>query len=238
MHQETLKTIVAELEDLLVGRPLGKVFQLSPASLAIDFHMRQEGVLLISIEPAAPRLYLVRRGVRELERKAVSPSPFAQALQAMGNATVSSITKDNVERIVRFNFGAPAEMVERPLTTMVAQLTGRSANLFLLDAGETIVHALRKPRGEGQQINETYQAPPQAAAKISREPIIALGSFRSVSEAAAERLNCVSLRTRFTPHSVPANILIAPLVAKLIPTRFALSCTSRSSWKLARWVRN
>ncbi|HEX3280696.1 MAG TPA: NFACT family protein [Pyrinomonadaceae bacterium] len=197
MHQETLKRIVAELEDLLVGRTMGKVFQLSPTSLAIDFHLRQEGVLFISVEPAAPRLYLVKRGLRELERKAVSPSPFAQALQTMGNATVSAITKDDVERIVRFHFAAPADMVEQPVTTMVAQLTGRSANLFLLDAGDTIVHALRKPMGDGQKINETYQTPPQAAAKISREPIIALGGFRSMSEAAAEHYRQIEAESDF-----------------------------------------
>jgi predicted ribosome quality control (RQC) complex YloA/Tae2 family protein len=197
MHQETLKTIVAELDDLLVGRSLGKVFQLSPTSLAIDFHLRQEGALFISVEPAVPRLYLAKRGVRELERKAVSPSPFAQALQAMGQASVSSINKDNVERIVRFHFAAPAEIIEQPITTMVAQLTGRSANLFLLDAGDTIVHALRKPRGDGQQINETYRPPPQAAAKISREPIIALGSFHSMSQAAAEHYRQVEAEAEF-----------------------------------------
>ncbi|MDQ1639224.1 MAG: hypothetical protein QOF62_2563 [Pyrinomonadaceae bacterium] len=187
MHQETLKTIVAELEGLVAGRPLGRVFQLSPASLAIDFHLRQHGLLFISVEPAAPRLYLVKRGLRELERKAISPSPFAQALQAMlGDAPVGSVTKDDVERIVRFHFAAPAEPVERPITTMVAQLTGRSANLFLLDDEQRIVHALRKPMGEGQQINEKYQPPPQAATRISREPIIPLGSFQTMSEAAAE----------------------------------------------------
>jgi predicted ribosome quality control (RQC) complex YloA/Tae2 family protein len=187
MHQETLKTIVAELEDLLAGRSLGRVFQLSPTSLAIDFHLRQDGLLFISVEPAAPRLYLVKRGVRELERKAISPSPFAQALQAMlGDAAVASITKDDVERVVRFHFAAPPEIVERPLTTMVAQLTGRSANLFLLDNDQRIVHALRRPLGEGQQLNEKYQPPPQGAARISREPIIPLGSFHSMSEAAAE----------------------------------------------------
>lgn len=187
MHQETLKTIVGELNDLLSGKSLGRVFQLSPASLVIDFRLRQDGLLFISVEPAAPRLYLVKRGVRELERKAISPSPFAQALQAMlGDAAVASVTKDEVERIVRFHFAPSSESIERPLTTMVAQLTGRSANLFLLDAGQRIVHALRRPMGEGQQLNEIYQPPPQSVARISREPIIPLGSFQTMSEAAAE----------------------------------------------------
>ncbi|MFN2498237.1 MAG: NFACT family protein [Pyrinomonadaceae bacterium] len=185
MHQETLKEVVAELDAVLPGRFLGKVIQLAPASLAIDFHLRQDGFLLISAEPAAPRLYLTRRNLRELERKTLSPSPFVQALRAaLGNATVSKVTKDAVERIVRFQFSPPAEDVTSPVTTMVAQLTGRSANLFLLDSEETIVHALRRPRGEGQQVNEKYRPPPQASTGVSHEPIIRCHEFRTMSEAA------------------------------------------------------
>ena len=134
MHQETLREVVAELDALLRGRFLGRVIQFSPASIAIDFHLRQDGFLLISAEPAAPRLYLTRRSVRELEREALSPTPFVQGLRAgLGNAAVSSVTKDAVERIVRFQFSPRAEDIDSPVTTMVAQLTGRSANLFLLD---------------------------------------------------------------------------------------------------------
>jgi predicted ribosome quality control (RQC) complex YloA/Tae2 family protein len=198
MHQETLKEVVAELDALLPGRFLGKVIQLSPASLVIDFHLRQDGLLLISAEPAAPRLYLTRRNVRELERTTLSPSPFVQALRAaLGNATVSSVTKESVERIVRFQFSPPAEDVDSPVTTVVAQLTGRSANLFLLDSQEKIVHALRKPMGEGQQIGETYRPPPQASTRVSHEPTIQRGEFRTMSEAADAHYRQVEVEDEF-----------------------------------------
>ena len=55
---------------------------------------------------------------------------------------------------------------------------------------------------------------------------------------AAERLNCVELCTRFTPHSVPTNIWMSPRVLKLMPTRVALSCTSAVSLNDARCVRH
>ncbi len=198
MHQETLKEIVSELNELLPGRFLGRVFQLSPASIAIDFHLRQDGLLFISVEPAAPRLHLMKRSVRELERRTLSPSPFVQALRAaLSDAAVASVTKDEVERIVRFHFSAPSEDVNRPLTTMVAQLTGRSANLFLLDGEQKIVHALRRPRGEGQQVSEKYRPPPQSPASISREPIIPRGSFPSLSEAVDKYYGLVEVEDEF-----------------------------------------
>lgn len=184
MHQETLKEVVAELEDVLPGGFLGKVFQLAPASLAIDFHLRQHGFLLISVEPSAPRLYLMKRSVRELERTTISPSPFVQALRAsLSQASVLSVAKDELERIVRFHFSTSSEDVNRPLTTMVAQLTGRSANLFLLDPDDKIVHALRRPRGEGQKVGELYKPPPPSPTRPSREPLIPRGSFPTMSEA-------------------------------------------------------
>ena len=198
MHQETLKEIVSELNELLPGRFLGRVFQLSPASIAIDFHLRQDGLLFISVEPAAPRLHLMKRGAHALERETLSPSPFVQALRAaLSDAAVASVTKDEVERIVRFHFSAPSEDVNRPLTTMVAQLTGRSANLFLLDGEQKIVHALRRPRGEGQQVSEKYKPPPQSPASISREPIIPRGSFPSLSEAVDKYYGQVEVEDEF-----------------------------------------
>jgi predicted ribosome quality control (RQC) complex YloA/Tae2 family protein len=48
----------------------------------------------------------------------------------------------------------------------VAQLTGRSANLFLLDAAGKIAHAWRTPHGEGQQGNDLYR-PPKVPAKAA-----------------------------------------------------------------------
>jgi predicted ribosome quality control (RQC) complex YloA/Tae2 family protein len=187
MHEDTLKEVVAELEELLPGRFLGRVFQLSPASLVMDFHLRQDGFLFISVEPAGPRLYLMKRSLRELERQTHSPSPFVQALRAaLGEAPVSSVTKDEVERIVRFHFSASSEEVNRPLTTMVAQLTGRSANLFLLDGDEKIVHALRRPLSTGQQVNEKYKPPPQLSTNISRETIIPRAGFLTISEVVDE----------------------------------------------------
>jgi predicted ribosome quality control (RQC) complex YloA/Tae2 family protein len=76
-------------------------------------------------------------------------------------------------------------------------LTGRSANLFLLDGDQRIVHALRRPRGEGQQINEQYKPPPQSATRISLEPIIPVGSFHSMSEAAEDHYRQLEAEDEF-----------------------------------------
>jgi predicted ribosome quality control (RQC) complex YloA/Tae2 family protein len=198
MHHETLKEVVTEIDKLLAGRFLRRIFQLTPESLAIDFNLRHDGFLLISVEPAAPRLYLTKRSVRELERQTLSPSPFVLALRtALGEAALSSVTKDEAERIVRFNFSAPPDGIDQRITTMLVQLTGRSANLFLLDGEETIVHALRRPMGEGQRINDKYKPPRQSRTGVSQGPIIGRGSFPTMSEAVAEFYRGIEAEAEF-----------------------------------------
>jgi predicted ribosome quality control (RQC) complex YloA/Tae2 family protein len=163
VHEDILKKIVDELAELLPGRFLGRLFQLSSTSLAIDFGLKDKGYLFIDIDPAAPRLYLIKRTVRELEKGSVSLSSFAQAVRAtLGGGSLLSLMRDENERVVRFSFANELGDSQRPV--MVAQLTGRSANLFLLDSDGTIKQTWRNPHGEGQQVCQLY-LPPTLQAK-------------------------------------------------------------------------
>ncbi|PYS82678.1 MAG: hypothetical protein DMF70_07730, partial [Acidobacteria bacterium] len=46
MDDASIKAIVAEIEPLLIDRTPGKIFQLGPLSLAIDFRLR-DGYLFL-----------------------------------------------------------------------------------------------------------------------------------------------------------------------------------------------
>lgn len=187
MHQETLKEIVGELAGLLPGRFLGRIFQLSAFSLAIDLGLKTEGYLFLTVEPAAPRLYLIKRTVRDLEKASTSPLPFAQAMRAnLGGGSVLSVTKDHHERIVRFCFSVRDELGGSENRVLVAQLTGRSANLFLLNSSGVITQALRAPRGEGQQIGDQYRPPPLQTKTVSDGTQLTSAGFPTMSAAAAE----------------------------------------------------
>ncbi|HVS82410.1 MAG TPA: NFACT family protein [Pyrinomonadaceae bacterium] len=157
MDDESIKAIVAEIEPLLVGRAPGKLFQLGPLSLAIDFRLR-DGYLFISAEPGLPRLHLIKRRVRDLEKQSIPSTQFALALRKeLAGATLRALKKDSADRVVRFRFACKDEL-EAKERTLIAQLTGRSANLFLLDSRDTITHQLRLARA-GQQIGGEYRLP-------------------------------------------------------------------------------
>ena len=209
MHQETLKEIVAELNKLLPGRFLGRIFQLSVSSLAIDFGLKGEGYLFISIDPAAPRLYLVKRSVRELEKESTSPSAFAQAVRAnLGGGNLLSVTQDEAERIVRFAFSVSDELGTSHTSSLIAQLTGRSANLFLLDSEGNITRVMRPPKGEGQRPGQRYMPPALQAKPASEESRLRRGKSPTISAAADEHYRRLDAEREF-------NQFAANLLAKL-----------------------
>jgi predicted ribosome quality control (RQC) complex YloA/Tae2 family protein len=123
VHEETLKEIVDELNELLPGRFLGRIFQLSPLSLVIDFGLREKGYLFINVEPAAPRLYLIERSQRELEKAAVPLSSFAQVVRTtLAGGGLLSLTRDEGERVVRFSFAVTDEFGDLHRYSLVKSL--------------------------------------------------------------------------------------------------------------------
>ena len=169
MHPQLLQRIVAELRTNLTGRYLGKIFQLSSVSFAFDFGLRGE-FLYVNVDPASPRLYLVRRRVKDLERQSQPLNHFGLLLrEKLSGRSLKSVDKEVADRIVRLNFDS---------LTLVAQLTGRTADLFLLDETDHIEGALRT-RMEG-----VYSAPP-GSERIQMFPLsdLALAAV-SASEAA------------------------------------------------------
>src|SRR5947209_15302132 len=187
MNDQLISEVVEELRPALAGRPWGKVFQLSGASLAVDFRTGGSRYLFISVEPNQPRLHMISRTVRELEKASTPPSQFALVLRkSLGGATLRALTKDDGERVVRFNVDVADAVGREHSATLVAQLTGRSANLFLLDAEDRIVAAMRPSRGEGQEEGEVYAPPTSRGAQSSvarKAPSITREGFASLSEA-------------------------------------------------------
>jgi predicted ribosome quality control (RQC) complex YloA/Tae2 family protein len=169
MNERLIEEVVEETGPALAGRRWGKVFQLSPASLAVDFRTSDGRYLLVSVEPNAPRLHMIARTVRELERASQAPAPFVLALRKrLGGATLRALTKDEGERVVRFDFAAADATGEEHEATLVLQLTGRTSNLFLLDERGHVVDSLRHARGAGQEVGEAY-GPPAARGNAAKQ---------------------------------------------------------------------
>jgi len=137
------------------------------------------------------RIHLLKRGGRDLEKQSVPLGQFALTLRkAFSTSTLRAIAKDEGDRIVRFHFVGQDDLQQPRDRTLIAQLTGRSANLFLLDAHDVITQRLRPTRIRGQQLGETYRPPSGAkdhhVSKNKSElfKTIQSGQFSSASDAA------------------------------------------------------
>ena len=174
MHDELIRLVVAELRTALSRRFLGKIYQLTPLSFAFDFGLRGS-FLLVSVEPSSPRLYLIERRGRDLQKAAIPLMHFGQLLRAKTNGgAVVSVDKDPLDRVVRFTFRCEDEDGTIHFRRLVVQLTGRTANLFLLDELNRIVAVLRARRGELP--GEIYSPPRAPAESESRDSVAEIPS--------------------------------------------------------------
>ena len=182
MNDATIAAVVAEITPLIIGRSAGKIFQITAHSLAIDFGLRSQGYLFVSVEPSQPRMYLIKRRVRDMEKQTISSGQFGLSLRKeLSNTTVSSVEKDRADRICWLKFNGVDEVGERKQRSLVAQLTGRSSNLLLLDEQNRILAQLREGQGDGQRIGENYKSPP--APPVAAKPVaVAAEHHESISE--------------------------------------------------------
>ncbi|HEY0378781.1 MAG TPA: NFACT family protein [Pyrinomonadaceae bacterium] len=221
MDDQTIKTIVAELAPALAGRSVGRVFQLSRASVAVDFRPHDGRYLFVSVEPSQPRIHLIERRARELEKQSLTHSPFALVLQKqLGGATLASMVKDDDDRVVRLSFEATDEIGNPFARTLVAQLTGKAANLLLLDERGYVIDALRPPRGEGQEVGHKYQSPPRPPAKAaSGSTLFERGNFGTLSEAADDYYRGLEEARRFDARAAAARARLRKEIAQRVKLR-------------------
>ena len=155
MHPQLLQRIVAELRTNLTGKYFGKIFQLSPVAFAFDVGLRGQ-FLFVSVDPASPRIYLIRRRLKEVEKQAIHLGSFGQALHTkLSNNPLTGVEKEPLDRIVRFRFASH---------TLVAQLTGRTADLFLLGESDRIEAQLRHVPSE-----QFYNPPPIREISVEKD---------------------------------------------------------------------
>jgi predicted ribosome quality control (RQC) complex YloA/Tae2 family protein len=185
VNEKTIEKIRAELASVLIERKFGKIFALAKFQLAIDFRLNDSRYLFVSVDPSSPRVYLIERRVRDLEKQSKNSTGFVMFLRKhLANAVLETIEKLADERVLRFVFSAVDELGETKNYALVVQLTGRSANLFLLDKNDFILDSCRETHGPGQEIASRY-APPKVEEETRRkreEESFSQGEYASLSE--------------------------------------------------------
>jgi predicted ribosome quality control (RQC) complex YloA/Tae2 family protein len=161
-----LAAVVEEIGPALSGGWIQKVFQPTPSSITLE--VRAPGrtlLLLLSADPETARLHLLEHR----DPNPATPPPFCQFLRAhIQGAHIEGIQQIEGDRIVRLRLTAR----EGPCS-LVAELTGRNADLLLLDAEDKILTTLDTGR---ERAGQPYHPPPARAKGINEQQRKAMGT--------------------------------------------------------------
>ena len=211
MDQVLIQCVVDEIRPVLTGRFVGKIYQITPLSFVFDFGLRGE-FLFVSVEPSSSRLHLIHRRTRDLEKQSIALNTFGQLIRSkLAGAHVAGVTKDQDDRVVRLTFRTDDEAPEVSFRRLVIQLTGRTADIFLLDELNRILGVLREqsearlhavyappPRPE-KEPSETFQlkpGPPSAQLDAHFASLDAARTFDSRAKVVRSRLTAAVRRQR------------------------------------------
>jgi predicted ribosome quality control (RQC) complex YloA/Tae2 family protein len=156
---EELAAVVEEVAPVLVGGWIQKVFQPTPRAIVLEIRSPGRTLrLFCSAEPEMARLHLISRP----QPNPASPPPFCQFLRAhIQGARIDAIDQVPGDRVVRLGLTARAGPC-----ALIVELTGRTADLWLVDRDEKILTSLTTGQARAGQ---SYRLPASRLQPV-REP--------------------------------------------------------------------
>ena len=137
-----LKAVLSEIRDKALGARVEKIHQ--PSRDTVILQLRCEGgreKLLFAPNPAAPRLHFTAASPENPDQ----PPMFCMLLRKhLSGARLTEITQLPMERMAKFTFDCIDEMGDPTQKHLVAELMGRTCNLYLLDSDNRILDCLRR----------------------------------------------------------------------------------------------
>ncbi len=136
-----LSAVIDEIRQLGDAR-IDKIHQ--PARDTVILHLKgreARAKLLFAANPAAPRLHLTQAS----PENPAEPPMFCMLLRKhLSGARLKEITQPPMERAARFTFDCIDEMGDATTKSLVAELMGKTCNLYLLDREDRIIDCLRR----------------------------------------------------------------------------------------------
>ena len=186
-----LSAVVDEIRQQAMGARVEKIHQ--PSRDTVILLLRCEGgrqKLLMAANPAAPRLHLTTANPENPDQ----PPMFCMLLRKhLSGGRLSGIEQIPMERWVSFVFDCTDEMGYPVQKRLVAELMGRTCNIYLLGADGRIIDCLRRIGLDDSQKRQAlpglYYQKPEPITKKNPKELDAQG-FREILESpGADRLS-------------------------------------------------
>ena len=137
-----LSAVLTQLREKLLGSRVEKIHQ--PSRDTVLFLLRgneSREKLLIAVNPTAARLYITKEAPENPEQ----PPMFCMLLRKhLSGARLTDISQPPMERMVRFTFDCIDEMGDAVQKYLVAEMMGKTCNVYLLDKDDRILDCLRR----------------------------------------------------------------------------------------------
>ncbi|QKG84705.1 fibronectin/fibrinogen-binding protein [Kroppenstedtia pulmonis] len=125
------RAVVHELESVLVGCRIAKIYQ--PGEAELIFHIRGRGSnhrLLISAHPAYPRIHLTEKPVEN----PLTPPMFCMLLRKhCEGGVIEGIHQVGLERVLHLDVRTRNDLGDEVIRRLVVEIMGRHSNIVLLD---------------------------------------------------------------------------------------------------------
>ena len=137
-----LAAVLEEVREKCIGARIDKIHQPSRDTLILQMHSREHRTkLLFAANPTAPRLHLTASS----PENPAEPPMFCMLLRKhLMGAKLADIQQPPMERAATFTFDCTDEMGFPVQRKLVAELMGRTCNLYLLSPEGRIVDWLRR----------------------------------------------------------------------------------------------
>jgi len=137
-----LSAVLEEVKERCIGARIDKIHQPSRDTLILQMHSRDyRSKLLFAANPTAPRLHLTNAS----PENPPEPPMFCMLLRKhLMGAKLSQVTQIPMERCATFTFDCTDEMGFPVQKRLVAELMGRTCNLYLLSPEGRIIDCLRR----------------------------------------------------------------------------------------------
>ena len=137
-----LSAVLEEVKERCVGARIDKIHQPSRDTLILQMHSRDyRSKLLFAANPTAPRLHLTNAS----PENPPEPPMFCMLLRKhLMGAKLSEVIQIPMERCATFTFDCTDEMGFPVQKRLVAELMGRTCNLYLLSPEGRIIDCLRR----------------------------------------------------------------------------------------------
>ena len=137
-----LSAVLGEVREKCIGARIDKIHQPSRDTLILHMHSREHRTkLLFAANPTAPRLHLTASS----PENPAEPPMFCMLLRKhLMGAKLADISQPPMERAATFTFDCTDEMGFPVQKKLVAELMGRTCNLYLLSPEGRILDCLRR----------------------------------------------------------------------------------------------